>query len=142
MVFGKESFHVEFPQSILVQNYHITILEMFAVVLAARLWSKFLKGKRIQVFCDNLAVCSVINTGRSKCTVLQAWLRELAFLTAMAECEIRAVHLESQSNRIADHLSRWGLDVFHKQQFFLLTNQFHLQEFVITDNMFQFLNDW
>ena len=135
-------FHVEFPQSILVQNYHITILEMFAVVLAARLWSKFFKGKRIQVFCDNLAVCSVINTGRSKCTILQACLRELTFLTAMAECEIRAVHLESQSNRIADHLSRWSLDDFHKQQFFLLTNQFHLQEFVITDNMFQFLNDW
>ena len=102
----------------------------------------FQRQKNTGFFCDNLAVCSVINTGKSKCTVLQACLRELAFLTAMAECEIRAVHLESQSNRIADHLSRWSLDKFHKQQFFLSTNQFHLQEFVITDNMFQFLNDW
>ena len=98
---------------------------MFAVVLAAKLWSKFCEGKRIQVFCDYLAVWSVINTGRSKCTVLQACLRELAFLTVVAECEIMAVHLESQSNRIADHLSRLSLDDFHKQQFFLLTNQFH-----------------
>ena len=53
-----------------------------------------------------------------------------------------AFYLDSKSNRISEHLSRWSLDDFQKQQFFLLTNQFQLQEFVITDKMFQLLNDW
>ena len=55
-------------------------------------------------------------------------------MTAIVECEIWAVHLDCQSNRISDHLSKWSLDDSHKQQFFLLTNQFKLQELVITDN--------
>ena len=39
----------------------------------------------------------------------QSCLRELAFLNAVYECEVRAVHLDTKSNRLADHLSRWHM---------------------------------
>ena len=96
-----------FPESILQRKYHITILEMLSVIICQRLWKLYFRGKRIQVFCDNMAVCTVINSGRSRCEILQNCLRELTFLAAIVECEIRAVYLDSKSNRISDHLSRW-----------------------------------
>lgn len=137
-----EYFHVSFPESILNEKYHINILEMLAVLICLRLWSKCFRGKRIQVFCDNAAVCSVVNSGKAKCEILQNCLRELAFLTATAECEVRAVHLDSKSNRISDHLSRWYLSEYHKNQFFRLTESFVVHENIISEEMFDFINNW
>ena len=64
-------FHVTFPKSILQRKYHITILEMLSVIICLRLWKLYFRGKRIQVFCDNIAVCTVINSGKSRCEILQ-----------------------------------------------------------------------
>ena len=88
------------------------------------------------------AVCSVINSGKSNCVVLQECLRELAFLSAVYECQIRTVYLDTKTNRIADHLSRWNLNASHRQQFYLLTRSFELHEYIVTDRMFQFINNW
>ena len=86
-----------------------------------RLWGHYFKGKRIRIFCDNSCVCSVVNSGRAQCEELQGCLRELAFLCAINECEVRAVHLDTKSNRLADLLSRWHENDSNRQQFFLLT---------------------
>ena len=135
-------FHSKFPNTILDQNYHINILEMMSVILCLRLWGSFYKGKRIKIFCDNLPVCYVINSGRAKCTILQSCLRELAFLTAIYECEVRAVHLDTTSNRLADHLSRWYIDECHEKQFYLLTTGVKLTEYEIHESLFDFINNW
>ena len=111
-------FHSQFPREILEKNLHITALEVLSILVCLRLWGKFFKGQRILVFCDNMAACQVINTGRSRCEILQAFLREICFLAAIFEFEIRAKHLEAVNNRIADHLSRWHFDISHEQSFF------------------------
>ena len=72
------------------------------------------------MFCDNQAVCHVINTGKSKCTILQDCLREIAVLAACYEFQIRTVHISSECNRLSDHLSRWDLDISHRQKFFMI----------------------
>ncbi|MEW8546060.1 MAG: reverse transcriptase domain-containing protein [Candidatus Thiodiazotropha sp.] len=135
-------FHTIFPDKIRHKSYHINILEMLSVIICLKLWSSHFKGKRIQVFCDNASVCSVLNSGRAKCEILQDCLREIAFLSAISECEIRAVHLDTRSNRISDHLSRWHTDKYHISQFFLLTEQYTLQEHYIAENMWNFINNW
>lgn len=58
------------------------------------------------------------------------------------ECEIKAVYLDTKSNRISDHLSRWYTDDYHKSQFFLLTEQYPLQKYIITEDMWNFSNNW
>ena len=62
------------------------------------------RGKKIQMFSDNQAIYHVINAGKSNCTVLQDCLREIAFLAACYEFQVRMVHLSSESNMISDHL--------------------------------------
>ena len=135
-------FHVDFPKSVSDKRFSINILEMLSIIICMKLWGSSFKGKRIQVYCDNTAVCSVINSGKSNCVVLQECLRELAFLSAVYECQIRTVYLDTKTNRIADHLSRWNLNASHRQQFYLLTRTFELHEYIVTDRMFQFINNW
>lgn len=135
-------FHVKFPSSLASKSYHINILEMFSVIICLKLWGSFYKGKRIQVFCDNSSVCTVINSGKAKCEILQNGLRELAFLAAIYECEIRAVHLNSEENRLADHLSRWYTSERHKHEFFQLTKDLILKEWEVSDKLFEFINNW
>lgn len=135
-------FHVEFPKIVINKGYHINILEMLSVIICLKLWGSDFKGKRIQVFCDNNAVCTVINSGRSRCEILQDCLRELAFLSAIYECQIRAVYLDTQSNRIADRLSRWNSSELYRQQFYELTSNFTLIESKVNEELFQFVNTW
>lgn len=135
-------FHVQFPEKIKSKHYHINILEMLSIIICLRLWVCHFHGKRIKVFCDNSAVVTVINSGRTKCELLQSCLREIAFLSAVNECEIRAVWLDTKCNRLADHLSRWDSDKTHRDQFFELTSSYNLIEHKVEDILFEFINTW
>ena len=86
-------FHSNFPDYFEKLKYNINILEMFAIIICLKLWGKFFKGKRIQIFCDNESVCFCLNTGKSQNEILQSCLREVAFLAAICEFQITAVHL-------------------------------------------------
>ena len=68
----------------------------------------------------------------------------MAFLAAIFEFQIRAVHLKSECNRIADALSRFdmGQHVQYRELFSDLTKGFVLQECVVSPNMFHFQNSW
>ena len=100
-------FHSKFPDRVADRRYSINILEMLAIVVCLKLWGKFYVGKRIQIFCDNESVCHCINSGKTQNEVLQSCLREVSFLAAIYEFQIKAVHLSSSAYRIADHLSRF-----------------------------------
>lgn len=135
-------FHTLFPLSYTKQKYHINILEMISIIICTKLWGEFFRGKRIKVYCDNMSVCQVINSGKARCEILQNCLRELAFIAAVNEFEIRAVHLDSKSNRIADLLSRWSLDQSNQEKFFDMTKAYEIMECVVSDDIFNFLNMW
>ena len=135
-------FHSIFPEFILRKNLNINILEMLSIIICLKIWGKYFKGKRIQIFCDNEAVCQVISSGRAKCELLQSGLREIAFLTATLEFEIKTVHLDSKSNRISDFLSRYHLSPSYETQFMQLTSQFNLNEYKVSADLFTFINTW
>lgn len=135
-------FHAKFPPQFMEKPFHITALEVIAIIICLKFWGSSFKGKRIVVFCDNMAACQIINTGKSRCHILQECLREICFLAAIYEFEIKSIHLDSASNRIADHLSRWHLDCKHKSQFLELTREFSLKEEIVDNTMFQFINNW
>ena len=135
-------FHSDFPIDVKNRKYCINVLEMFSIMVCLKLWGKLFKGKRIQIFCDNGAVCQVLNSGRSHNESLQSGLREIAFLSAEYEFQIRVIHISGISNRIADHLSRWNSSQKHIEAFHMLTKQFKLQEFQTSSEIFEFTNNW
>ena len=82
---------------------------MLVVIVAVQIWGKKLKGKTLLIFCDNEASVTVINSGSTKDSFMQNCLRELCFVEATHEFEVRAKHIAGEENRLADYLSRWHI---------------------------------
>ncbi|VDI43591.1 Hypothetical predicted protein [Mytilus galloprovincialis] len=115
---------------------------MLTVVVCLKLWGTKLRGKRIIIKCDNQVTVTVINTGRSRNQFLQSCLREICFVAAINEFELRAVHIAGVDNRLADMLSRWHLHSNYAKTFFEETKYIHLEEFEVTNELFQFIHEW
>lgn len=135
-------FHSRFPEHILRQRLHIGALEMLSLVLCLHLWGQHLQHMKIVVLCDNQSVCVTLNTGKARCPWLQSCLREISYYAAINEFEIRAQHLSSEENRIADHLSRWHAGEKHELNFRSLTKGFNLTEWIVNEADFVLSNDW
>ena len=135
-------FHTTFPDFISKLDLHISALELLSIIVSVKLWGRSFRGKRIVVFCDNEAVCKVVNTGSARCPFLQDCLRELCYFAARFQFEIRAHHLPSSENRLADHLSRWHQSEVHRQRFYDLTNGLITGEVSVQAHLFRFEHNW
>ncbi|CAG2226402.1 unnamed protein product [Mytilus edulis] len=135
--FSGRFFHRTFPKFILEYNLHINCLELLAIVICLKLWGQFFKGRKIRILCDNQVSVTVINTGRSRNEYLQMCLREICYLCALSEFEVRACHVPGSDNRISDYLSRWHLSDLHRTQFFNSVSS-NLEEFEVEDSLFSF----
>ena len=76
---------------------------------ALKTWGHQLGRAKLRVYCDNEATVLVINSGKSRDRFMQQCLRELCYVTAKAQCVLRAVHLPGVQNRLPDLLSRWQI---------------------------------
>ena len=114
---GREFFHKEFPESVLLKVLHINALELLALIVAISVWASKLNGKKVTVLCDNSATVWVINTGKTRDRVMQILLRELCFVCASNGLEVFAKHIPGETNRVPDMLSRWAISEELKNQF-------------------------
>ena len=87
-------------------------------------------------------MCQLLNQGNSKSGILQRSLREVCYLAACFEFEIRAQHLSSAENRISDILSRFHLDQKNESKFMELTEGYDLQQFAVSEELFHLINEW
>ena len=104
-IHGTEYFRGRFP--IADRNRNIATLEMWAVMVALKIWGEKLSGKYFWIHVDNEAVAMVLNTGSSRDQELQNVLREIALLAARHQFIIKARCIPGIENRIPDWLSRW-----------------------------------
>ena len=84
----------------------IATKELFPIVLALAVWGRLWRGHLVLCHCDNTAVVSQVNRLHARDPQASHMLRCLAFLQALHDCRIRAVHLAGAANTDADHLSR------------------------------------
>ena len=141
-IFGKFFFHCRFPDFILDMKLHISALELLAVVVCLKLWGSHFKGKKLIIGCDNLAACIVVNSGKARCQFLQKCLREICFLAATFEFQVKAEHVPGVSNGVADSLSRWHLDEVHQVRFRESMFGRDVEETKVEDSDFLFTHDW
>lgn len=85
--------------------------KLYAVILTAATWAEHLRGKKVLYFCDNMVVVN-IQSGVSKDPHLMELVHELFYIAADSGFEWSAKHLTTDSNGIADSLSRLDLDRF------------------------------
>ena len=93
-------------------NKSIGFRELLAVVIAISTWSKTLANKKVLLFCDNMSMCHVINSGVSKNTDIMCLVRYMFFVCAHNNILCRAQHLASHENALADSLSRLEFNRF------------------------------
>ena len=141
-VCGKEYFRSEFPARISQAILHISALGMLAVVLAVRVWGHHMGRAKIGVYCDNDATMQVINSGKTRDAFMQHCLREIFYLTAKAQCIVRAVHLPGVQNRLPDLLSRWSLSAQVQDKFYELTAHRDMVQVEVNEQMFEFSHGW
>jgi hypothetical protein len=139
---GNEAFHSPFPEKIIYLQLHINALELLCIVVALKVWGHRLTGKRMLIHCDNMTSVTVLNSGRTRDSFLQACLREIAFICALCQCEVRAVHIPGEQNRIPDLLSRWDLHEKYSNEFCEVNNSMQLTLVSVHEDMFDFSHDW
>jgi hypothetical protein len=139
---GDLYFHTKFPKFILKEEWPIHKLEMITIMVAVRLWEHKWKGMNITVFCDNEAVVAVLNSGKTKDSLLATCVREIWLCTARGEFQLRAVHLSTSANRLADCLSRWHLNQSAEKQFRQLTNSEVMTEVEVHQDVFLFSDEF
>ena len=101
-IFDTQFFHVQFPDFIGRLNLDINCLEYLTIVIASKLWGHRWAQRRIMLHCDNLVSVQVLNSGRTRHPFLADCVRELWFLPAQFDFELRAVHIPGNDNRIAE----------------------------------------
>ena len=139
---GEWFFHTQFPEDIVRLELHISALELLTLVTAVKVFALVLKGGRLRAYCDNMATVEVVNSGKARDPFMQACLRELCYVTAYHQFEIRVVHVEGVSNRVPDLLSRWHLVENPEVRFESITEGSSMTEISVRASDFSFSNDW
>ena len=104
-------FQIEWPSS--WQSVHITFKELIPVVVAIVLWGNSWKGGTVLCRCDNAAVVSIVNSGRSTHELAMHLIRSLFFYTAVHQLFVVAEHVAGRDNEVANAISRNRSAIFH-----------------------------
>lgn len=80
----------------------MTFLELFPVYVSLLLRHPLLSNKHILYHIDNMAVVQVLNTLTSKSTRVMNIVRKLVLLTLQHNITIKAQHIPTKLNKIAD----------------------------------------
>ena len=92
------------------KSFHITIMELYPIVLAVELWSARLSNCSIIFHCDNMAVCHIINSHSSKDPIVMILVRRLVVASMKFNILFHGLHIPGLLNPLADALSRQDLD--------------------------------
>ena len=88
------------------KSFHISIMELYPIVLAVELWHSRLAHQSIIFHCDNSAVCHIINSHSSKDPVIMTLVRRLVVSSMKYDILFHAIHVPGLLNPLADALSR------------------------------------
>ena len=101
-----EYFSSKFPLYFQDPSITIHIKEFICLIIAAKKWGPIWAGKKIQIYCDNDAVCDTVFYLKPKDQSMQQYLREFLFWVCFYNFHPIVSKIASKENDIADFLSR------------------------------------
>ena len=87
-------------------NLKIVHLEMLNIIIALKTWGVKWRHSAIDIFCNNLGVVQVVETGKTKDSFLALCVRNIWLLAASLDIQLNISHVPGIHNVIADTLSR------------------------------------
>ena len=115
MVWGKRALAGLFPLEL--DDLDITKKEMVTVMSAIKHWFSDLANLKVRIFVDNQACVYLLNYGITRSPFLAACLREIYFMLANFNIELRAEYIPSKDNCLADLCSRAFINDTHFRNF-------------------------
>lgn len=97
-------------------NHHITLLELYPIVLALKLWGYKLQDKCVEFYTDNLAVVYIINNQTSKDNTIMTLVRLLVLRCLKYNILFCAKHIPGKFNVTADLLSRFQVQAARRHK--------------------------
>lgn len=88
------------------KQFHITVLELFPIVLALEMWGSQFQNHKILFLTDNEAVVAIINKTSSKDKTIMKLVRRLVISCLQNNIFFKAKHVPGKFNVLADRLSR------------------------------------
>lgn len=88
-------------------DHHITLLELYPIVLAILTWPDKLKNAAILFFCDNQSVVNIINNQTSRDPTIMKLVRLFVLSCLKFNINFKAKHIPGVHNVTADCLSRF-----------------------------------
>ena len=121
MVWGRRALAGLFP--IEFDELDITKKEMIAVMVAVKHWFHELANLKVRIFVDNQACVALLNYGISRSPFLASCLRDIQYVLAKFNIELRAEYIMSKDNCLADMCSRAFSDEMHYRNFNTCLNE-------------------
>ena len=84
----------------------IALKELSPIVMATAVWGPQWSGSLVLCHCNNATVVTQVNRLHSRDPKASHMLKCLAFLQAVYDCQVRAIHVAGVNNHNADALSR------------------------------------
>jgi hypothetical protein len=88
-------------------DYCIAHWEAINVLVALRIFSPFLKGHNVKIWCDNQVAVSILSSARGMDPILQSIARNIWLVEDACDCTVSFSHIKGSLNKTADLLSRW-----------------------------------
>ena len=130
MVWGSRAMAGLFPLEL--EERDINCKEMLTVMLAIKHWFGDLANLKVKIYVDNQACVALLNYGITKSPFLAACLREICFVLAKFNIELRAEYIPSKDNCLADLCSR----AFCSEKHFKNFNQLLFDKVLILENVY------
>jgi len=101
------SHWVQHPFPLEWSPLHITVLELYPVYVLISMFGRYFKNKSVRFFCDNQAVCFIINKQSSRNKHVMAIMRKLILVLIHYNIQLVARHIPGIDNILSDKISRF-----------------------------------
>ena len=94
---------------------HITWMELFPIVVAAKLWGSEWAQRKIRFHTDNQAAVDIWYKQSSRSPPVMSLVRKLFLVAAQGNFHVSLAHIPGRDNVLADCISRNLQEKFHRQ---------------------------
>ena len=134
-----EYFSIRFPS--FLDDTPIHILEFLVLIISCKLWGSSWGRLCVTIYCDNESVVDTITYQKPKDKALQSCLRELLYLESLYSFRVRALHISTTENRVADFISRYQ-DDSKIDSYFSSVGLSSKKRLEVPENLYQQWNSW
>ena len=136
-----EYFSGMFPLHLQDPKIPIHVKEFWCVIVSVKIWGPRWSGQKVNIYCDNDAVCDVITYCKPKDSNMQSLLREFLHWVCTFNFHPVVSKIGTKENSVADFLSR-NYSPEDAISYFNKNNMSVMKNIPLTDSLLVLWADW